>query len=116
MARSPLFIGQPNVVMIGDPVDGGGLTNPVTNAYDNSMTGLTWELWDNFGNQITSGSMSYVASSNGMYTGTIPASVTKKLNEEGVYIVWIKQTSDDVLRRIEYEAQFAGATTTTVAA
>jgi hypothetical protein len=59
-----------------------------TGAYINDGT-CTYELTDINGNIITSGTLPYVAASNGNYAGVIPASVTATLTPYAQYFVTI---------------------------
>lgn len=97
-----IYIGEDKIVMLDL------LKNPETDAYDNAMTGLTFELRDSGGVLLTSGSLSYVAASNGRYTGTIADTIG--LAEGETYWLWIKQTNGNVHRRVECVAKYHGET------
>lgn len=49
------------------------LTNVATGAYVNNAT-VSWTLSDYSGNQLESGTLAYVSSSNGCYNGTVAGS------------------------------------------
>jgi hypothetical protein len=74
MALEVLAINSDNLVRLD------GLTNASTGAYVNNAT-VTFSLLDAGGNiLIANSSMSFVASSNGRYEGTIPYTTVLTLN------------------------------------
>lgn len=81
-------------------------------SYVNSGSG-TWELFDTDGTtSLASGSLSYVASSNGRWHGTIPSTITEDLAEGSIYKLTITFTNGlgaDAYRVIYYEAGYHGA-------
>lgn len=108
---------MPNVIHIGcdcslsysgaKPARGG--------AYLNSGT-CTYSLREGDGNsptdgdEVASGSLSYVAASNGNYLGTIESTATELLTPGEPYTLWIRFTDGnyDDLRRILLYARFRG--------
>lgn len=101
-----LYISEPNDVLVT------GLANDATGAYVNSAT-VTAEVRTS-GASPTSGSrvgsqfsLSYVASSNGNYRGTFPASDAAGLTEDTEYWIWIT-ASGYTLRRIACIATYRG--------
>jgi hypothetical protein len=73
MALEVLAINSDNLVRLD------GLTNASSAAYINNAT-VTYALLDNTGATVTSGSLSYVAASNGRYEGTVAYTISLTLN------------------------------------
>jgi hypothetical protein len=84
---------EANLIYIGNAhgliVD--GLRDAITGAYQNSAT-VAWALLQTDGTSIATGSYSYVAASNGEYTGEIPAANTSGLTEGTDYHVRVTAT------------------------
>lgn len=59
-----------------------------TYTYLNSGT-CTWKLLDEARSEISNGTLSYVAASNGKYTGTIESTVTNLLTRYKAYFIII---------------------------
>jgi hypothetical protein len=73
MALEVLAINSDNLVRLD------GLTNASTGAYINNAT-VTYALLDPTGATLASGTLSFVAASNGRYEGTINHTVSLTLN------------------------------------
>lgn len=105
MAISPLFI--------GDDLDLGytGAKNARTGAFLNSGT-CTYTLKDSEGATIDSGSLDYVAASDGDYYGVIESSVTGDLEDGGEYFLTITFASGAMNdeRRLALFGVYRGAT------
>lgn len=97
-----IFIGEPRDVSLT------GLKRRSTDTYKNDAT-ITWALKELDGTSIATGSLSYVAASDGDYLGVIPANVTDDLEEGVEYIVeWFGADITD--RRLTPVAEYRGRT------
>jgi hypothetical protein len=65
-----------------------GFRNVDTGAYINDAV-VSWSVMDAAGTPLTSatGTMSYVAASNGNYTAVVPASVTSQMTQHAEYLL-----------------------------
>lgn len=95
-----LYIGEDRIVILD------GVKDPVSGSYDNSLTGLTFELRDDSpaNTLIVSGSLAYVAASNGKYTANMTSDVP--LIEGATYWLWIIHADRNVYRRVECIASY----------
>ncbi len=76
-------------------------------AYLNSGT-CTWELLDSASASVATGTLSYVAASDGDYEGTIPSTVTDDLTEDSLYYLEItfQDGAYDDFRRLQLRAAY----------
>lgn len=83
------------------------------NTYVNSGSG-TWSLKDSDDVELATGSLSYVASSNGRWHGTISQDDTADLTEGTTYFLEVSLTDGagaDAFRRVEVIAGYHGSDT-----
>jgi hypothetical protein len=100
-----ISIGSDNLVRLDQ------LTNASTGAYINNAT-VNFALKDSNGNLILSGQpMSYVASSNGRYEGTIPNGNTSTMAVNSLWTVEITASSGALIlfRRLSCIAKYRAA-------
>lgn len=98
----PIYIGCDHNVTLT------GMRDAATGAYLNTGT-ATWTLKDASGTQISTGSLSYVAASNGNYLGVIESTDQGSgLTELATYYVYIAFTQGnyDDERRLTCEARY----------
>ncbi len=81
MASSPWYIGSDKSIVITG-LSGTNIAG--TTAYLNSAT-ITWFLYDPDGDEVTNGTMTYVAASNGNYRGVVESTVTSTLTKGAIY-------------------------------
>lgn len=86
----PLFIGCDNVLKYSGAHDA-DVTPASQSDYLNALT-VTYVVNDSNGTQITTGTLSYVSSSNGNYKGTIDGAVTAALTVGALYTIIITAT------------------------
>lgn len=87
-ALSPLYIGSDLDLKLT------GMSAAGTGAYFNSAT-AGWSLADLNGTSVGSGTLDYVAASNGNYAGVIGSDVTSTLNDGDEYVLTITFTEGD---------------------
>lgn len=80
-------------------------------SYLNAGT-CTWALTDSDGAEVGSGALSYVALSDGNYLGTIDASVTGALVEDGAYdlVIEFAESGYEDYRKFAMRAAYRTAT------
>jgi hypothetical protein len=101
VAIDPLFIGADMNVYY----DGASVAS--TGSYLNAGT-CTYALKNAAGTSVGTGTLSYVASSNGNYRGTIESTVTANLSEDAEYFLEITfaETPYNDFRRIAMRAAY----------
>lgn len=85
-----------------------GLKDTVTLAYVNDAT-VTYEFKSATAATLTSGTLSYVAASDGIYRGTVDASVDFKVGSKYYLEVTGASSGRDLFRRIECEVKYRGS-------
>lgn len=86
MATTPLYIGADHDVTLE------GLSAAATATYLNAAT-VTWNLKDRFNESVTTGTLDYVAASNGNYAGIIQSTITSALTPGALY--YLEVTSSE---------------------
>lgn len=82
MAISPLYIGNDL------DLTATGMSIASTGAYLNAAT-VTWSLTDAEGTEFGTGTLSYVADSDGDYAGVVESTVTSELEDGGEYVLTV---------------------------
>lgn len=114
MSHPIIHIGQQEKVYIGeidangDPVltEGGLESWPDGTAVNNAT--ITAQVKDTSDTNVGSSvSLSYVATSSGHYSGTIPTATTLLLTAGTIYHVWVIGSAGEVYRKLVYKAGYA---------
>lgn len=98
----PLYIGQDNLI------EWRFMLNAATEEYVNDAT-VTFTVKDSDGNTVASGSMSYLAASDGIYQGVVPDDTD--LDDGDTYTIEVTGISGTSkgLRKFTREAMYQGA-------